>query len=285
MLRRTLQFIGRVICRDLSWREKCVKLALREQELTELYRKLETIVDDEKLKHQYPYIGYAAFDKSYYVSKIRAQHSFQISMVKKALRLFDRPKNGMTIVDIGDSAGTHILYLRELLGEIKSLSVNLDPQSVELIKSRGLEAIQCRAEELEQHNIKADLFLSFQMLEHLSDPVHFLKNLADKSSGDYLVITVPYLAESRVALRYIRDELREKRQAGHVHVFELDPEDWKLLFRFAGWEVVAEKIYYQYPRAWYGRWLKHYWRVSDFEGFYGVVLRKNRGWSELYLDW
>ena len=68
----------------------------------------------------------------------------------------------MTIVDIGDSAGTHLLYLNELFGEIRSLSVNLDVNAVKKIKQKGLDAIHARAEELEKFNINADLFLSFQ---------------------------------------------------------------------------------------------------------------------------
>ena len=50
----------------------------------------------------------------------------------------------------------------------------------------------------------ADLFLSFQMLEHLFDPVSCLHELASKTSTDYFVVTVPYVARSRVGLKYLR---------------------------------------------------------------------------------
>jgi hypothetical protein len=55
---------------------------------------------------------------------------------------------------VGDSAGTHLTYLKTLLDrqgvQARTLSVNLDPVAVEKIRARGLEAIQCRAEALFQ---------------------------------------------------------------------------------------------------------------------------------------
>ena len=60
-----------------------------------------------------------------------------------------------------------------------------------------------------------------------------------------------------------------------THIFELNPEDWKLLFKYCGYEIQKEAIYYQYPRKrLFTRWLwRWYWNKYDFEGFYGVVLK------------
>jgi hypothetical protein len=62
----------------------------------------------------------------------------------------------------------------------------------------------------------------------------------------------------------------------------LSPTDWKLLFQHAGWQVVNEAIYRQYP--FWSVWLllKPLWKKLDFEGFYGVLLKRDRTWAELY---
>lgn len=270
---------------SLPLRQKCVAAALREQGLQSLVDKLALIADDEKIKHQYTSVGYDTLNHPYWVTKIRGQHAFQMLLVLNAVEKLGLTGKPLTVVDIGDSAGTHISYLQKLLPEVRGLSVNLDPQAVAKIKERGLDAVCCRAEELDKYNIAADLLLSFETVEHLTDPIGFFHDLAIRAAAPYAVVTVPYCRASRVSLNYIRCQDRRPQPAEDVHVFELSPEDWKLLFRFSGWETVADRIYYQYPRRDLYRLTKTAWRNSDYEGFFGVVLRKDATWAELYKDW
>ncbi len=257
-----------------------LKKALAEQKFTEIYNKLSHIVSD--ISDQYSTF---AIDNRYLETKVRAQHSFQIALFRQAFELIDHSAT-LSVVDIGDSSGTHIQYINSLFPKnIKALSVNLDKDAVERIKRKGLTAIQARAEDLEQYNISADIFTSFEMLEHLSDPVGFLHKIAQKTDCKYFVITVPYLAKSRVGLHHIRHGRAEKISAEKTHVFELSPSDWKLIFRHSGWSVTVERIYYQYPRRSWIRILKPIWRHYDFEGFFGVILKKDSTWSNLYQDW
>jgi 2-polyprenyl-3-methyl-5-hydroxy-6-metoxy-1,4-benzoquinol methylase len=159
----------------------------------------------------------------------------------------------------------------------------MDPIAVNKISSKGIEAILCKAEDLyEKHKINADLILSFEMLEHLYDPVSFLNILSEKSVSEYFVLTVPYLAQSRVGLHHIRQGQKRTVYPENTHIFELSPADWKLLFQHAGWKVVNEAIYRQYPFRSVWRLLKPVWKKLDFEGFYGVILKRDRTWAELY---
>lgn len=75
------------------------------------------------------------------------------------------------------------------------------------------------------------------------------------------------------------------RNAEDVHIFELSPKDWKLLVEFSGWEVVSEKIYYQYPKWHWLYFTKYLWKKFDFEGFYIMELKINNKWSNLYDSW
>jgi hypothetical protein len=192
------------------------------------------------------------------------------------------------IVDVGDSAGTHLKYLIGLYPEnkgIRCMSVNMDQKAVDRIRGKGLDAMHARAEDLHEHNIEADVFLCFQTLEHLMDPFKFLHALSSNTRAKYLVITVPYVRESRVGLYHIRQSRRDNVYAENTHIFELDPDDIKLVVKHAGWSVVKEKVYLQYPKRGILRMTKMLWRALDFEGFYGLILERDDSWSSKYADW
>ena len=194
-------------------------------------------------------------------------------------------------MEIGDSSGTHLQYLQALIGKnkIRPVSVNLDSIAVKKIRDKGLEAIESRAEMLHEHpdfSERVDIFLSFQMLEHLLDPIGFLHAMASKSECEYFVVTVPYLHQSRVGLYQIRDQKLELTfNAERTHIFELCSDDWDLIFRFSGWKIVKSVHYTQYPRRNPLSGLRYLWRKFDFDGFYGVILKKDDSISKRYLDW
>ncbi len=277
--------INRITHRIKSLRDrlliKSIHAAVKEQGLSNLMEQLATVVPD--IMHQYSTFD---LDSDYLKTKARAVHAFQIYLVNHALQPLI--KNDLTIVDIGDSAGTHIRYLKSIYRDynIRFLSVNIDENAVNKIKSMGLEAIYCRAEELQKYSIDADIFLSFEMLEHLMNPIAFLKDLSDKTTCKRLVVTVPYLSSSRVGLHHIRNSDKNKKcTPENTHIFELSPSDWKLLFTHSGWSIVSDKVYLQYPNKGLLRLMKGYWKKNDFEGFYGAVLMRDHSWSQLYNGW
>lgn len=259
--------------------------AVREQHLDRLSKRLAEIVPD--LTSQYTTFS---IDNDFLRVKIRSLHAFQINLLIKAIDYIPQ-KESIYIVDIGDSSGTHLIYLDSILKNdvkfascnLKYLSVNLDPFAVDKISSKGIRAILCRAEDLyENYNIKADLIFSFEMLEHLYDPISFLNILSEKSVSEYFVLTVPYLSQSRIGLDHIRHRQKRVVCPENTHIFELSPNDWKLIFQHAGWKIVNEAIYRQYPYWSVWRLLKPLWKKLDFEGFYGAILKRDRTWAELY---
>ena len=262
---------------------KSIHAAIREQNLLPIYDQLVKFVPD--ITHQYSSFN---IDTDYLRIVTRAQHAFQIFLVNETLMLPEfSPDEPLTIVDIGDSAGTHIQYIKELYKsrKIRSLSVNVDSEAVKRIREKGLEAIQAHAENLASLSVKADIFLSFEMLEHLMNPLEFLKNI-ENTPCRALIITVPYLANSRMGLHHIRNNQKHQVNPENTHIFEFSPEDWRLIFKHSGWAIITEKIYYQYPKkSIFSLWLKSYWRRHDFEGFYGVILKPDKTWRELYNGW
>lgn len=219
--------------------------------------------------------------------KRRALQAFQCTLMMEALNYAGKKK--ITVCDIGDSAGTHMYYLKELTKghyDIDTISVNLDPRAIERLKARGYKAILCRAEELDLHDVSVDLFTSFEMVEHLHNPALFFRRLATKSSCTNMVITIPFLKESRVGLHHVRARSTEPIEAEQEHIFELKPEDWKLLLLHSGWEVVSSKCYYQYPQWFFvSSLLRKFWKKTDYEGFWGAILKRNTAISNAYLNW
>lgn len=265
-LKRVLQLILR----------KSLEKAAKQQGLKDLADKLTEIVPD--ITDQYSTFK---VDNPYLEVNVRNLHAFQMSLVN--LEGVERP----VIVDIGDSAGTHLQYIVGLYSKkknIKCLSVNLDIKAVEKIKRKGLEAVQARAEELHKYNVNPDILLCFETLEHLMDPCHFLHELS-KTNAKYLIITAPYLRNSRVGLHHIRGRHKDIVHAENTHIFELSPKDLKLLVEHSGWKIMQEKIYLQYPKRGVFRITKALWERFDFEGFYGMILSRDDTWSSKYKDW
>lgn len=261
-----------------------INSSLVENGMLPLVKRLKSIVPD--LSRQYSF-GMEQYN-DYADLKMRGMHAFQCSLMLTVIN--DMSDMSLIVVDIGDSSGTHMMYLKELTKDkfnIDTISVNLDPKAIERIKARGLKAIHCRAEELSLGDKKVDLFTSFEMVEHLHNPAIFFRRLAKKSTCSKMLVTVPYQKKSRVGLYYIRANSIKPIHAEEEHIFELSPEDWTLLFKHSGWKVAYSKVYYQYPRKipFLKSILAAFWRMNDHEGFWGAILEKDTAVSDLYQDW
>lgn len=263
--------------------EFSIRRASKEQKLVELVTQLRSFVPN--VTHQYTTHN---IDSSYLENKVRALHALQVHIASYAIDQLDTSR--VTIVDIGDSAGTHLEYLSKLYpNKINPYSVNRDPIAVKKIAKKGIKAINGRAEDLSSHpdfnELSIEILLLFETLEHLFDPIGFLDTI-HSAECKYFAITIPYVKKSRVGFSQIRNKNDQRKiTPENTHIFELSPDDWEIIFKFTGWEVVYRKIYRQYP-AWSRVFFLNYlWRVFDFEGFYGVVLKANHTNKKYLQAW
>lgn len=272
LLEMKTRFYQRVLLMSL-------RSVIREQKTQALLEQLRVLVPD--LQDQYSQFEVKG---EYLEMNVRLLHAFQVSLIQEVIKEFVDP----VIVDIGDSSGTHLRYIQGLFSsgkKVRALSVNLDQKAVERIKGKGLEAICARVEDLSAYQVNADIFLCFEVLEHLFNPCQFLHELSEKTKAKYFIATVPFVRKSRVGLRHIRKQQPLSVSAENTHIFEFSPEDWRLLAQHSGWRVVQEKIYFQYPRKNMLRVLQPFWAKIDYEGFYGMILTRDSKWSSLYKDW
>jgi len=264
-----------------------IESATREQGLRELRDRLRRIIPD--ISDQYTRkLDPAEFER-YWEIKLRSLHAFQVQCLLEALDLIAR--DNLTVADIGDSSGNHAIYLKALDDPphiSRFISVNLDPVAVQKIRVKGGEAVLCRAEDLNLHDIRPDLLIGLEIIEHLSDPLRFFHNLAATHSVDHVLISVPYRRHSRFGgnlLRYPEEVMPERMTPENVHFFELCPDDWVLLTRFAGYHTVLKRIYWQYPRHGLLRLMAPLWRKLDFEGFLVLLLKRDLSLANRYTGW
>jgi 2-polyprenyl-3-methyl-5-hydroxy-6-metoxy-1,4-benzoquinol methylase len=168
----------------LNW---SLKQALKHQKMDKLYGEICKAIPDISNQYSNP-DGMNCMDEkspdyaAFYTFKVRAQHCFQVLYSIRMIQKFCG-KNAINIADVGDSSGNHIKYLQALQSaygyNIKdAFSVNLDPVAIEKINKNGGKAILHRAELLHEIDLKCDVMLSFEMLEHLASPVDFLYKLS-----------------------------------------------------------------------------------------------------------
>lgn len=264
-----------------------IAAAVAEQGLAELAARLRQVIPD--ISDQYT----GGFDpveyRRYWEGKMRGLHAFQVRLMLDAVAHLGR--KGLVLADIGDSSGNHARYLRQLAepGAIERVvSVNLDPVAVDKVRAKGGDAVLARAEEMDLEGVRPDLFMSFEMVEHLTDPIRFLHRLAERGSADHLLMTVPLSPKSRFGgfdLRQPETQMPARFTAEEVHLFELCPPDWLLLARFAGWRPVFERLYRQYPLRSPLRLTAPLWHRLDFPGFWGVLLVRDMSVARRYADW
>lgn len=260
-------------------RTRSLREALKEQKLDRTYRRLREIIPD--IRHQYS--SYEV-DTELMELETRGLQAFQVTLAEKAMqiaRASGAPER-LTLIDIGDSSGAHIEYLKTLHGAVRSLSVNVDSAAVAKIQAKGLEAVHASAEDIERYDIQPEVLLCFETLEHIPDPARFLSRLSTISTVRAFAITVPYVRRSRVSLRYIRRSLPQVAGPETTHVFELSPGDWRPLFMFSGWRPAYEQVFWMYPRLHPMALTRPLWRRVDFEGFYGAILTPDPTWQGQY---
>ncbi len=270
---------------------KSIEKSLKKRNFSHLKSKLEKIVP--QISNQYSSKEIDANDK-FTNMKLRGLHTFQIKFITECINNIKRKNNfenkTLNVVDIGDSSGTHSQYLLGLdrnKDNLNLLSIDIDPLSVEKIKTKGLKAICGRAEDLHKLNInfKPDIMFSLQMMEHLTDPIRFLYNLSKNNVSEYMLFTVPYVSKSRVGLKHLRQKDGRIVSPEECHIFELSPSDWELACKFSGWEVIERDIYLQYPPFHLLSFTKPLWRTYDFEGFCGIFLKRKFDLTRQYTGW
>jgi len=225
------------------------------------------------------------------LQRIRLLIAGQTMFIKNILGEIIGKNDRCTYADVGDSDGSVRLLLKNhFYGEkLESVGVNLQETAVRKIREKGLDAICADALALGDNGVNYDVISVFETLEHLADPIGFLKRIKNVVK-DRLVISVPYVRRSRIGLGYISSKWPSKwpkdRQPTieNTHIFELCPEDWIKIFAHTGWALDCDWKLFMFARFGFGRLiLEPFWRIMSFDGFWFVSLYKDNRYSSQYV--
>ncbi len=135
-----------------------------------------------------------------YYSFVEPQHSFVLS-VKNWLdeRLFKKilnklPGNSLSVLDVGGGAGWQLNNLRNIDSRIKkTYLVDLDQDAEKLARANGHEYF-CGGIEQYKTEIKFDLIVMLNLIEHVGDPLFVLKKIRSMlhSKGIAIIKTPNY---------------------------------------------------------------------------------------------
>ena len=211
--------------------------------------------------------------------------------IKKEVDRILREKRECSYADVGDSDGSVRLMLKECFygDKLKSIGINLQQSAVNKMKAKGLEGIRADALSLGHQGINYDIVSVFETLEHLPNPIEFLKGIRTVTNVR-LVVSVPFIRHSRVGLSYISDKWPKKwpkdkkPTVENTHIFELSPTDWEKIFLHTGWKIGNQWKLMMFPPNKLSRLIMQpFWRFVSFEGFWFVSLHKYSKYSAKYV--
>lgn len=122
-----------------------------------------------------------------------------------------------TICEVGCGTGETLRLLQEALPEDCSFwGYEISPQAFELCRQRANERLHFRLADIQQETeVRFDLILIMDVLEHMEDYFRLLRNLQPKSQ--YKLIQLPLDISVRSVLR--GEIIRYREQYGHIHYF------------------------------------------------------------------
>jgi len=144
--------------------------------------------------------------------------------------LFD---NNIQVLNVGDTSG----MLFKAMGR-KGISVNINPECIDNIKSKGIEAVLGDAQNLQFPGKYFDYSFCFQTLEHLPNPIATLCELG-RVARKKVFVSVPNVRQSKVYnqdywIKLKKESWKEESvRKVDCHIFEFSEEDFKKILSFS----------------------------------------------------
>lgn len=198
-------------------------------------KEINTLFPEEKLRKHYVHepARQSIEHPDLFINQVRYYRIYRFFQ-EHYPQLFD---NKTSVVDVGDTSGILFSAMRR-----KGLSVNINPDVVGFIRSKGIEA---EVGDLERLGFKDKAFeytFCFQCLEHSPNPVLALKELS-RITRKKVFLSIPYVKNTVIySLDYWRNlKGQDVREGGwsessvrdvDCHVFEFSTRDFRKILGF-----------------------------------------------------
>ncbi len=143
--------------------------------------------------------------------------------------------NIIKVVEVGCGAGENLVELAKRDDKIRYLSgYDISPQAIALAEKKSTEKISFYNEDFTtQKNIKTDLLLVIDVVEHVDHYYGFLRKLKCKS--DYFVFHIPLDVSARTIMKP-HVLLQQRQSVGHIHYFSKEMAIWAL--QDTGYDII-----------------------------------------------
>lgn len=139
------------------------------------------------------------------------------------------------VTEVGCGAGENLVELAKRNDKIKTLSgYDISPQAFALAEKKSTEKIHFFNEDFTaKEDIKTDLLLVIDVIEHVDDYYGFLRRLKNKST--YFVFHIPLDVSARTVMKP-HVMLQQRQTVGHIHYFTKEMAIWAL--QDTGYEII-----------------------------------------------
>lgn len=135
------------------------------------------------------------------------------------------------IIDIGAGFGIFLEEWLKLYPNTNAVAVEPLPSMAEECRHKGLNVVQAIAEKMKGYKNFADLVVCFEVLEHVDDPIKFIKNLSKMvRPGGYLFVST--LCIDGFDLKTLWDKSSQISPPHHINFFSIN--GFEILFKRTG---------------------------------------------------
>ena len=139
------------------------------------------------------------------------------------------------IGDIGAGFGLFLEELRILWKEARLCAIEPSEDMAQICSSKGFNVIKTMVEDIEERNASFDLLTSFELVEHLYEPISFFKkiNALLKPGGVFYLTTLNGLGFD---IQLLWEQSKSISPPHHLNFF--NPSSISLLLKQCGFEVI-----------------------------------------------
>ncbi len=134
-------------------------------------------------------------------------------------------------MDIGAGYGIFLEEWKARFPETRAIAVEPSSHLAKVCRQKGLEVVEKIAEKVTGYNEMADLVVCFEVLEHVYNPLDFIKTLADYVASDgYLMVST--LGVDGFDIQMLWEKSNSISPPHHINFISID--GFRQLFERAG---------------------------------------------------